>query len=78
MRPWDTAVETDGKTLKPFDSIDEFVDKAIKILTDVKTSFGETMLRMKQSGFLDLENRKGKSPGGYNFGLPEEELLLYS
>lgn len=71
LRPWDTAVETDGKTLKPFDSIDEFVDKAIKILTDVKTSFGETMLRMKQSGFLDLENRKGKSPGGYNFGLPE-------
>lgn len=71
VRPWDTAVETDGKTLKPFSNIDEFVEKAVKILSGVKPGFGEALMKMKVSGFLDLENRKGKAPGGYNFGLPE-------
>ena len=29
VRPWDTSVDLDGKTLKPFETIEEFTDKAI-------------------------------------------------
>ncbi|MGB9695590.1 MAG: M3 family oligoendopeptidase [Caldisericaceae bacterium] len=71
LRPWDTSVETDGDTLKPFVQIEEFTDKAIQTLTDADKDFGMNLATMKASGFLDLENRKGKAPGGYTFGLPE-------
>lgn len=71
LRPWDTEVDIDGKVLKPFDNVDEFVDKAIKILYKVKPEFGQKLQMMKDSKFLDLENRKGKAPGGYNFPLSE-------
>lgn len=71
LRPWDTTAETDGRVLKPFSNVEEFAEKSIRILSDVKESFGKNLQRMKASGFLDLENRKGKAPGGYNFGLPE-------
>lgn len=71
LRPWDIDVDIDGKTLKPFDSEDEFVDKAIRILDKIKPEFGEKLKMMKKSGFLDLQNRKGKAPGGYNFPLAE-------
>lgn len=71
VRPWDTAVDLDGKTLKPFKSIEEFTDKAIDILHDIKSEFGENLNKMKNSDLLDLENRKGKAPGGYNYPLQE-------
>ncbi|ABR30023.1 oligoendopeptidase F [Thermosipho melanesiensis] len=71
LKPWDTAVDVDGKVLNPYQTVDEFVDKAIKILGKVKPLFGERLEMMKNSGLLDLENRKGKAPGGYNYPLPE-------
>ncbi|RLC51148.1 MAG: M3 family oligoendopeptidase [Candidatus Cloacimonadota bacterium] len=71
VRPWDTSVELDGKTLKPFRTIDEFIDKAIEILYTIKPKFGLRLNMMKNSGYLDLENRKGKAPGGYNYPLQE-------
>jgi len=71
LRPWDRSVDVDGKVLKPFNTIDEFVDKAIRVLGKVKPLFGERLELMKNSGLLDLENRKGKAPGGYNYSLPE-------
>ncbi len=71
LRPWDTSVDLDGRTLKPYETIDEFIDKAIDILYEIKPIFGIRLNMMKNSGFLDLENRKGKSPGGYNYPLQE-------
>lgn len=71
VRPWDTSVDVDGRVLKPFKTIDEFVEKAIKILKKVHPLFGERLELMKNSGLLDLENRKGKAPGGYNYPLLE-------
>lgn len=71
VRPFDTAVETDGKTLKPFESVEELLDKAIKILYNVDPKYGINLNKMKNTGLLDLENRKGKSPGGYNYPLRE-------
>ncbi len=71
VRPWDTAVDLDGKVLKPFKTIDEFIDKGIDILYTIKPEFGKRLNMMKNTDFLDLENRKGKAPGGYNYPLQE-------
>jgi len=71
VRPWDTSVDLDGKRLHPFTDIDEFVYKAISILSKVKPEYGENIVKMKNSDLLDLENRKGKAPGGYNYPLSE-------
>jgi oligoendopeptidase F len=71
LKPWDRYVDVDGKVLKPFETIDEFVDKAIKVLGKVKPLFGKRLELMKNTCLLDLENRKGKAPGGYNYTLPE-------
>ncbi|MBN1948175.1 MAG: M3 family oligoendopeptidase [Candidatus Cloacimonetes bacterium] len=71
VRPWDTAVDLDGKILKPFQTIQEFTDKAIEILHDLDPVYGNRLEMMKNSDFLDLENRKGKAPGGYNYPLAE-------
>ncbi len=65
LRPWDLEVEIDGNQLKPFADVDEFVDKAIAVLHNVRSEFGLRLNKMKNSGFLDLDNRKGKAPGGY-------------
>ena len=71
LRPWDTEVDVDGKILKPFEKEEEFVEKAIKILSKVDIDFAENLEKMKNTGFLDLINRKGKAPGGYNYPLSE-------
>jgi oligoendopeptidase F len=71
VRPWDTSVDLDGKILKPFKTIDEFTDKGMQILYELKPEFGKRFNMMKNSGLLDLENRKGKAPGGYNYPLAE-------
>ena len=71
LRPWDMSVDIDGRTLKPYKTVDELIDKAIDILYDIKPIFGIRLNMMKNSGFLDLENRKGKAPGGYNYPLRE-------
>ncbi|AEX86425.1 oligoendopeptidase F [Marinitoga sp. 1135] len=71
LRPWDTEVDVDGKVLKPFDNVEEFIDNAIKILSKVDIEFAKNLEKMKNTGFLDLENRKGKAPGGYNYPLSE-------
>lgn len=65
LRPWDLEVPYDGIDLKPFADVDEFVDKAIAVLHQVKPEFALNLNKMKNSGFLDLDNRKGKAPGGY-------------
>ncbi|MFO7896097.1 MAG: M3 family oligoendopeptidase [Candidatus Cloacimonadales bacterium] len=71
VRPWDTSVDLDGKILKPFATIEEFIGKAIMTLQDVKPEYGKNLKLMQNSGLLDLENRKGKAPGGYNYPLAE-------
>ena len=71
VRPWDTSVDLDGKILKPFEKADELLDKSIEILYNIKPEFGINLNKMKNSALLDLENRKGKAPGGYNYPLEE-------
>ncbi len=71
VRPWDTAVDLDGKVLKPFANVDEFINKAITILEQIDHDFALNLCKMRNTDLLDLENRKGKAPGGYNYPLRE-------
>jgi oligoendopeptidase F len=66
LKPWDTVVDLDGRKLKPFEETREFIDKAVEVLSRVRPDFGHQLKLMENSGMLDLENRKGKAPGGYN------------
>ncbi len=72
LRPWDKGVDLDGKILRPFKDSNELIDKSLDILYRVKPSFAMQVAKMRNSGYLDLDNRKGKAPGGYNYGIEEE------
>lgn len=66
LKPWDTIVDLDGRKLKPFEDTREFIDKAVEVLSRVRPDYATQLKLMENSGLLDLENRKGKAPGGYN------------
>lgn len=70
LKPWDMDVDTSGKeALQPFKDTDDFVEKTIKCFSSVRPQYGEYLKLMRDKGFLDLESRKGKAPGGYNYPL---------
>ncbi len=72
LRPWDLeAHPADEKTLSPFKTGNELIEKSIACFNELKPFFGECLARMKQMGHLDLDSRKGKAPGGYNCPLAE-------
>ena len=71
-KPWDTEVDAEGKEpLKPFETGAELLDKAITCFYEIDPFFGECLETMKLMKNLDLESRKGKAPGGYNYPLYE-------
>ncbi len=70
LKPYDLDVDIEKKPpLKPFETTGEFVEKAIAVLTDVRPKYGDFLRQMYEKGYLDLESRKGKAPGGYNYPL---------
>lgn len=69
-RPWDIAGEPPGQTaLKPFKTGTELLKHATDIFSEIHPQFGENLKAMKAANLFDLESRKGKAPGGYNYGL---------
>jgi oligoendopeptidase F len=72
LRPWDTKVDPQGRPpLKPFTTGDELLSKTIRCFTRLDPFLGDSLKIMKAMGHLDLESRKGKAPGGYNYPLDE-------
>jgi len=72
LKPWDGDVDVQGKApLKPFATGAELVEKSIECFYKIRHSFGEYLEIMKAMGHLDLDSRKGKAPGGYNYPLYE-------
>jgi len=69
-RPWDVAGEPEGQeALKPFKTGAELLKNAIDIFGEIHPQFGENLKAMENAELFDLESRKGKAPGGYNYGL---------
>ena len=72
LRPWDLDVDTSGKApLRPFETGEELLEKTITVFQRLDPFLGECLRTMRQMGHLDLESRKGKAPGGYNYPLDE-------
>lgn len=72
LKPWDKNVDPTGKDpLKPFQTVEELLDKTIICFHKLDPFLGECLSIMKAMGHLDLESRKGKAPGGYNYPLAE-------
>lgn len=72
LRPWDKAVDPEGKNpLKAFDNGHDLTEKTIHCFFKLDPYLGQCLSIMKEMGHLDLESRKGKAPGGYNYPLSE-------
>ncbi|MFA9557507.1 M3 family oligoendopeptidase [Evansella sp. AB-rgal1] len=74
-RPWDRmAVPIGEKPLKPFDTIEELVEKSATIFDKLDPRFSQLIKEMNSRGMLDLTSRKGKAPGGFCCPLPVSNL----
>ena len=73
LRPWDTHVDPEGRDpLQVFDGTeDDLLAKTLKVFMAVDPFFADCLVKMDEMGHLDLESRKGKAPGGYNYPLYE-------
>jgi len=77
LRPWDLAVDVKGRgPLRPFEGGEQLMSKAVATfrrldprLGDMLASLGDgSESRGSANGAnLDLDSRKGKAPGGYQF-----------
>ncbi|MBX3460871.1 MAG: M3 family oligoendopeptidase [Planctomycetes bacterium] len=75
VRPWDVDVDPHGKPpLKPFDEVESLKLGCSRIFHGVDPALGAQFDRMRELGLLDLANRKGKAPGGYQSTLHEARL----
>lgn len=72
LKPWDMDVDISGKpALKPFNSGQDLIDKSIACFDAINPYVGDRLRIMKENGLFDVESRKGKAPGGYNYPLSE-------
>lgn len=72
LKPWDMDVSTTGKAaLKPFKNGEELIDKTIACFNTIDPKLGQMLSIMKANQLFDVESRKGKAPGGYNYPLAE-------
>jgi oligoendopeptidase F len=74
-RPWDVAGVAEGKLpLKPFEKVEQLISGTETMLHKLDPKFASLISEMNKRGMLDLENRKGKSPGGFCSDLPVSNL----
>lgn len=75
LKPWDTEVDPDGLApLKPFTNGEQLVDGSIHIFNELDPYFSSCLKTMKTEGYLDLDSKNGKAPGGYNYPLYESGI----
>ena len=66
LRPWDLAVDVQSRPpLRPFKTTDDLCDKTSRVFHRVDEALGGEFDAMRKKGYLDLDSRKGKAPGGY-------------
>jgi len=75
LRPWDTAVDPMNRApLRPFAEVDEMVTRTQRVFDKVDAELAAGFAQMRDLKLLDLANRKGKAPGGYQSTLAEARL----
>jgi oligoendopeptidase F len=72
LRPWDKLVDANGQpALKAFTNGHDLAEKGIQCFTRIHPYLGSCLQTMQRMQHLDLESRKNKAPGGYNYPLAE-------
>ena len=72
IKPWDLSVDIDGKkALTPFKDGKELLDKTKACFALIDPEFADCLEQMEIKNHLDLESKKGKAPGGFNYPLYE-------
>jgi oligoendopeptidase F len=75
LRPWDLAVDPLNRPpLKPFAEVGEMVSRTQGIFNRLDGGLAGGFRQMQDLRLLDLDNRKGKAPGGYQSTLAESRL----
>ena len=75
LRPWDLSVDPLNRPpLKPFDGVGQMVERTQRIFDRIDGGLADGFRTMQERRLLDLDNRKGKAPGGYQSTLSESRL----
>lgn len=75
LRPWDLEVDPRLRPpLRPFATADELLNRIERIFDRIDGGLADQFRRLRQLRLLDLENRQGKAPGGYQSSLAEARL----
>ncbi len=75
LRPWDLSVDRLGRPpLKPFQDVEKLAAGTEKTFRDVDPELGDQFAFLHAQKLLDLANRKGKAPGGYQTTLEDARL----
>jgi oligoendopeptidase F len=75
LRPWDLSVDPLNRPpLRPFDQVDKLVSGSQSIFDRLDSTLAGGFATMSRLHLLDLANRKGKAPGGYQSTLAETRL----
>lgn len=75
LRPWDLAVDPLNRPpLRPFADAAELEEKTQRIFDRLSPDLAGDFRRLRNGRLLDLANRKGKAPGGYQYTLSEARV----
>src|SRR4051812_17733469 len=75
LKPWDLAVDPLNRpALRPFTEVEQMIRRSQKIFDQLDRELAGGFERMRSLKLLDLANRKGKAPGGYQSTLTEARL----
>jgi oligoendopeptidase F len=75
LRPWDLAVDPLGREpLRPFADAGQLAEGTERIFAAIDAGLGAQFRFLRERGLLDLANRKGKAPGGYQETLEDDRL----
>ena len=75
LRPWDLSVDPQNRPgLRPFTEESKLASGVGEILEQVDPELNAQFQFMRKNDLLDLANRKGKAPGGYQTTFEEDRV----
>jgi oligoendopeptidase F len=75
LRPWDLSVDPFNRpALRPFENVGQMTGRTQQIFDQLDGELAAGFRTMGDLRLLDLDNRKGKAPGGYQSTLAESRL----
>ena len=81
LSPWDVNEKTGAgpdihgrEPLRPFKTVDEMVEKLSEMFHEISGDLGSKFDKLVEMDTLDLDTRKGKAPGGYQYYLEKSRV----